>query len=134
MAAAAADAAKREARAASDLQRSPRSLTKLNFSSPISDFAPLRLSARTHESFGDIVGRSSRRLPLRPGRPEDTRGLAADEHVERLRERVMPLIEKSNRMSGDAIDALSRQREAPSTRVERSRPLEIRVVGGALES
>jgi hypothetical protein len=65
------------------------------------------------------------------GRPEDIRGLAADEHVERLRERVMPLIEKCNRMSGEAVDALMRQREVPSARVERSRPLEIRAVGGA---
>jgi hypothetical protein len=34
-------------------------------------------------------------------------------------------------MSGDAVDALMRQREVPSARVERSRPLEIRAVGGA---
>ena len=64
------------------------------------------------------------------GRPEDIRDLAADEHVERLRERIMPVIEKFNRMGGDAVNALRRQREAPSARVERSRPLDIRVVGG----
>lgn len=62
------------------------------------------------------------------------RGFAADEHVERLRDRVMPLFERCNRMSGDAVDALRRQREAPSARVERSKPLEIRVVGGTLKS
>jgi hypothetical protein len=31
------------------------------------------------------------------GRPENIRGLVADEHVERLRERVMPVIEKCSR-------------------------------------
>jgi hypothetical protein len=60
--------------------------------------------------------------------------LSVDEHVVRLREALMPLIEKFNHMGSDAIDALRRQREAPSTRVERSRPLVIRVVGRALES
>jgi len=34
-------------------------------------------------------------------------------------------------MGGDEVDALRRQREAPSARVERPRPLEIRVVGEA---
>jgi hypothetical protein len=33
-------------------------------------------------------------------------------------------------MGGDAIDRLRRQREAPSVRVERARPLEIRVMIG----
>jgi hypothetical protein len=32
------------------------------------------------------------------GRPEDIRGLAADEHVTRLREALMPLVERFNRI------------------------------------
>ena len=43
----------------------------------------------------------------------------------------MPLIEKFNRMGGDAIDGLRRQRETPSTRVERTQPLKIRVTSTA---
>ena len=63
------------------------------------------------------------------GRPEDIRGLAADEHVTRLREALTPLVERFNRTSSDSLDALRRQREAPSAVVERARPLEIRIKG-----
>src|ERR1019366_10277752 len=68
------------------------------------------------------------------GRPEDIRGLAADEYVERLREAIMPLIEKFNRMGNEAVGALRRQRGAPSATVERARPSQIRVVRTRQES
>jgi hypothetical protein len=38
------------------------------------------------------------------GRPEDIRGLAVDEHVTRLREALMPLIERFNTMDGRRRD------------------------------
>jgi hypothetical protein len=68
---------------------------------------------------------------LRGGRPGDRHNLAVGQHVERLRETLVPLVEKFNRMGNEAIGAIRRQREAPSALVERARPLEIRVMSAA---
>jgi hypothetical protein len=61
-------------------------------------------------------------------RPEDVRGLAVEEHVARLRDTLLPLAERFHRLGNDALDGLRRQRQMPSLQVERSVPMEIRLV------
>jgi hypothetical protein len=59
------------------------------------------------------------------GRPEDIQGLAVEEHVQRLRDRLMPMAEHFQRMAREAIEALRRQRQIPAPNVERVVPLKI---------
>ena len=61
----------------------------------------------------------------RGGRPEDIRGLAVDEHVTMLRDRLMPLIERFHRLAQHSIEALGRLRLAPSVQVEREGAIKI---------
>ncbi len=60
-------------------------------------------------------------------RPEGITGLAVDEHVNRLRDTLLPLAERFHRMGGDAMDGIRRQRQMPSSEVERAHPLVIRL-------
>ena len=46
----------------------------------------------------------------------------------RLRETLLPLAEKFHRMGGDAIEGIRRQRQMPSSEVERAVPREVRLV------
>jgi hypothetical protein len=62
------------------------------------------------------------------GRPEDIRGIAAEEHVIRLRESLLPLVKQFHQMASEAIDSLRRQRQTPAVEVERATPREIRLV------
>ena len=62
------------------------------------------------------------------GRPEDIRGIAAEEHVIRLRESLLPLAKQFHQMASEAIDGLRRQRQVPAVEVERAVPREIRLV------
>jgi hypothetical protein len=55
----------------------------------------------------------------------DIEGLAVDEHVAQLRDRIVPLIERFHRLGRESIDALTRARQAPSASVERAEPLSI---------
>jgi hypothetical protein len=59
------------------------------------------------------------------GRPEDIQGLAVEEHVERLRDRLMPIAEHFHRMAREAIESLRRQRQTPAPHIERVAPLKI---------
>ncbi|HEY6457560.1 MAG TPA: hypothetical protein VIY90_19960 [Steroidobacteraceae bacterium] len=59
------------------------------------------------------------------GRPEDIRGIAAEEHVIRLRESLLPLTKQFHQMASEAIDSLRRQRQMPAVEVERVTPREI---------
>jgi hypothetical protein len=59
------------------------------------------------------------------GGAADIRGLSVDEHVARLREQLMPLIERFHNLGRDSIEAIGRMRQAPSTRVERAEVLNI---------
>jgi hypothetical protein len=61
----------------------------------------------------------------RGGRPEDIHGLAVDEHVALLRDRLMPLIERFHRQARDGIEAIGRTRQTPAAQVERARPIEL---------
>ena len=61
-------------------------------------------------------------------RPEDIQGLAVEEHVRRLREQTMPLVERFNRMGREGIEALGRARQAPSLAVERAEAINFVLV------
>src|SRR5437016_3398282 len=58
-------------------------------------------------------------------RPEDINGLAVEEHVARLRDKLLPLVEKSHRIARECIEAISRLRQAPSASVKRSEAIGI---------
>ncbi len=59
------------------------------------------------------------------GRPPEIKGLAVDEHVAKLRDSIMPLVERFHRMGRESIDALVRMRLAPALSVERAAPVTI---------
>jgi hypothetical protein len=65
------------------------------------------------------------------GRPEDIRGLAVEDHVVRLREQLLPLVERFHRLAEDAIAGTRRQRQLPAAEVERSVPREVRLTSVA---
>jgi hypothetical protein len=68
------------------------------------------------------------------GRPEDIRGIAAEEHVMRLRESLLPLAKQFHQMASEAIDGLRWQRQMPAVEVERAVPREIRFVAAERSS
>jgi len=77
---------------------------------------------------GDLFGQPSLRAKWRQecgGRPD---GLAVDEHVRRLREQIMPLVERFNRMGREGLEALGRTRQTPSLAVERAEAINIVLV------
>jgi hypothetical protein len=61
-------------------------------------------------------------------RPEDIQGLAVEEHVARLRDKLLPLVERSHRVARESIEAIRRIRLAPSIAVERAEAVSIRLV------
>ena len=80
---------------------------------------------------GELFGQPSLRAKWRKeygGRPE---GLAVEEHVTRLRDQVMPMVERFNRMGREGIEALGRARQAPSLAVERAESINIVLVASA---
>jgi hypothetical protein len=56
---------------------------------------------------------------------EQISGLAVDEHITMLRDRLMPLAERFHRMARESIEALGRMRQAPSLNVERAEAVQI---------
>jgi hypothetical protein len=58
-------------------------------------------------------------------RPEDISGLAVEEHVALLRDKLLPLVEKSHRITRESIEAINRMRQTPSLSVERSEAIGI---------
>ena len=62
------------------------------------------------------------------GRPDDLQGLAVEEHVARLRDKLLPLVEKSHRIARESIEAISRIRQGPSMAVERAEAVNIVLV------
>jgi len=62
------------------------------------------------------------------GRPENIMGLAVEEHVARLRDRLLPLVERSHRMARESVEAISRLRQVPAMSVERAQAVNIRLV------
>ena len=62
------------------------------------------------------------------GRPAKVSGLAVDEHIVRLREQLMPLVERFHRLGRESIDAIGRARHAPSLEVEGSKSITVVLV------
>jgi hypothetical protein len=62
------------------------------------------------------------------GRPGDIQGLAVEEHVARLRDQLLPLVERAHRTARESIEAIGRMRRMPAMRVERAEAVEIRLV------
>jgi hypothetical protein len=59
------------------------------------------------------------------GRPEDIQGLAVEEHVARLREQLLPLAERSQRLAREHIEAIGRMSRQPAMAVERAEPVNV---------
>lgn len=72
--------------------------------------------------------RSSTSLRLRCV-PENIQGRAVEEHVRRLTEQIMPLVERFNRMGREGLEALGRLRHAPSFAVERAKAINVVLAG-----
>ena len=62
------------------------------------------------------------------GRAGDIQGLAVEEHVTRLRDQLLPLVERAHRTVRESIEAIRRMRQVPAMRVERAEAVEIRLV------
>ncbi len=80
---------------------------------------------------GEMFGQPSLRAKWKKkhgARPEDINGLAVEEHVAGLRDKLLPLVEKSHRIARESIEAISRIRQAPSLSVERSEGIRIVLV------
>jgi hypothetical protein len=82
---------------------------------------------------GEMFGQPSLRAKWKKkhgARPEDICGLTVEDYVARLRDKLLPLVEKSHRIARESIEAISRLRQAPSLSVERSESIRI-VLGTA---
>jgi hypothetical protein len=73
-----------------------------------------RLSAE----FRDRYGREGRSI----------RGLTVEQHLSHLREGLIPMAERCGRVMREALAALEMLRVAPSTAVEKSKPVRISVM------
>jgi hypothetical protein len=62
------------------------------------------------------------------GRPNDIQGLAVEEHVLQLRDKLLPLVEKFHRIARESIETISRMRQVPAMAVERAEPVNIVLV------
>ncbi len=58
-------------------------------------------------------------------RPPEIKGLAVDEHVAKLRDSILPLVETFHRMGRDSMEALGRMRQVPSVKVEQAEAVTI---------
>jgi hypothetical protein len=77
---------------------------------------------------GEMFGQPTLRAKwenLHRGRPPEIKGLAVDEHVAKLRDSVMPLVERFHRMGRESMEALSRMRQVPAVSVERAGAITI---------
>jgi hypothetical protein len=85
-----------------------------------------------HEFFG--VQGPSAHFQDRYGREGRTiRSLTVEQHIERLRDDLLPLAERCGRAMREALGALEEFRAAPSPAVERSRPVKISVAFGSAD-
>jgi hypothetical protein len=59
------------------------------------------------------------------GRPENIMGLAVEEHVARLRDQLLPLAEKAQRLAREHIEAIGRTSRQPAMTVERAEAVNV---------
>jgi hypothetical protein len=77
---------------------------------------------------GELFGQPTLRAKWQKahdGRPAEIKGLAVEEHVAFLRDRLLPLAERFHRMGRESIDALARMRQVPALSVERAGAITI---------
>ncbi len=79
----------------------------------------------------EFFGRDRPCFDFRDRRGEEgpkIQGLTVEQHLARLRERLLPLAERCGRVMREALASLEMLRAAPSQEVERSKPVHISVV------
>ena len=59
------------------------------------------------------------------GRPEDIQGLAVEGHVAKLRDGILPLVDRFYRIGRESIEALGRMRLAPALSIEQTEAVTI---------
>jgi hypothetical protein len=59
---------------------------------------------------------------------EKIQGLAVEDHMRLLRDRLMPLVEKFHRLAREHIEAIARLRQTPAVHVERTEAVNLVVV------
>jgi len=59
------------------------------------------------------------------GRPEDIAGLAVEEHVARLRDQILPLVERAQRLAREHLEAIGRMHQQPALSVERAEAVNV---------
>jgi hypothetical protein len=62
------------------------------------------------------------------GRYETIQGLAVEDHLRVLRDRLMPLVEKFHRLAREHIEAFYRLRQKPAVRVEQAKAINLVLV------
>jgi hypothetical protein len=62
------------------------------------------------------------------GRNETIQGLAVEDHVRALTDRLMPLVEKFHRLAREHIEAIDQLRQKPAVRVERAEAINLVLV------
>ena len=83
------------------------------------------------DGWGELFGQPTLRAKWRKEHGGRLDGLAVEEHVQRLREQIMSLVERFNRMGREGLEALGRARQAPSMAVERAEAISIVLVDPA---
>src|SRR5271154_5284100 len=79
----------------------------------------LRSELLQHEQIaGEMAGRVA----------DHHHGLAVEEHIARLRDQLLPLVERAHRTARESIEAIRRTRQVPAMRVERAEAVNIRLV------
>ena len=78
------------------------------------------------EMFGQPTLRA--RWQKEHGRRENIAGFAVEEYVERLRDQLLPLVEKAQRLAREHLEAIGRMRQAPSLSVERAGAVNVVLV------
>ena len=77
---------------------------------------------------GEMFGQPTLRAKWKKeygGRPENINGLAVEEHVARLRDRLLPLVERFHRMARESIEAIGRKRDVATVGIERAEAVSI---------
>src|SRR5260370_26880426 len=59
---------------------------------------------------------------------QEIQGLAVEDHLRLLRDRLMPVVEKFHRLAREHIEAITRLRQMPAVHVERAEAINLVVV------
>ena len=65
------------------------------------------------------------------GRPEEIRGLVVEDYVARLRDQLLPLVERVHRTARESIEAIRRMRQTPAMQVERAEAVNVVLIAAS---